>query len=98
MSFTVVATWRAKPGEEGHIREVLSAMTTLSRAETGCIHYQAHVSATDPAEFMLYEQYVDSRAYDAHKSSDHFQAIVVNDALDHLTERTVRTFETIDWS
>lgn len=95
MTFTVIAVWQAQPGEEDRIRGVLETMTPLSRAEEGCVHYQAHVSVEHPSTFMLYEQYVDADAYAAHKASEHFSRHVVGHALDHLVERTVTTYETI---
>jgi quinol monooxygenase YgiN len=95
MAFVVAATWKARPGEEERIRQILAVMTPLSRREPGCLHYQAQVSTEDPATFLLYEQYVDSGAYDAHKASVHFQEHVVGRALPLLESRKVVTFETL---
>jgi quinol monooxygenase YgiN len=95
MAFVVAATWNAKSGEEGRIREILAIMTPLSLGEPGCLYYQAQVSTQDPRTFLLYEQYVDAAAYDAHKATPHFQEHVVGHALAFLESRQVATFETL---
>jgi quinol monooxygenase YgiN len=96
MAFVVAAIWKAKPGEEKRILEVIKTMTPLSRAEPKCLYYQAQVSPGDPATFFLYEQYADAQGYEAHKASDHFQQHVFGHAIDYLAERQVSTYETID--
>jgi quinol monooxygenase YgiN len=95
MAFVVAATWKARSGEEGRIREIIAAMTPLSRGEPGNLHYQAQVSTEDPRTFLLYEQYVDAAAYGAHKRTAHFQEHVVGRALALLESRQVATFETL---
>lgn len=96
MAFVVAATWKAKPGEEGRIREVIRTMTPLSREEPKCLHYQAHVDPTDPTTFFLYEQYADAQGYEDHKASPHFQQHVFGYAIEYLEARQVATYETID--
>lgn len=95
MAFVVAATWKARPGEEAAVREIIAAMTPPSRAEPGCLAYQAQVSTQDPTRFLLYEQYVDAAAYDAHKATPHFQRLVVGRALALLESREVATWETL---
>lgn len=96
MAFVVAAIWKAKPGEEGRIQEVIRTMTPLSRREPGNLFYQAQVSAQDPAKFFLYEQYASEQAYEEHKASDHFRKHVFGYALQYLEIREVATYETID--
>jgi quinol monooxygenase YgiN len=96
MTFVVAAIWKAKPGEDERILEVIKTMTPLSRAEPQCVYYQAQVSPEDPATFFLYEQYADAQGYEDHKASEHFQQHVFGYALDYLADRQVSTYETID--
>ncbi len=96
MAFVIAATWKAKPGEEERIREVIRLMTPLSRKEPGNLFYQAQVSSRDPAEFFLYEQYTDAQAYEDHKASGHFQTHVAGYAIQYLESREVETYETIE--
>lgn len=96
MAFVVAAIWKAKPGEEGRIHEVINTMTPLSREEPGNIYYQAQVSTEDPTKFFLYEQYTSPEAYEDHKAADYFQKHVFGYAIDYLEAREVATYETID--
>lgn len=96
MAFVVAATWKAKPGEEKRVEEVIRTMTPLSRAEEKNLFYQAQVSPADPQTFFLYEQYVDEAGYEEHKASPHFQKHVFGYILDYLESRQVQTYETID--
>ena len=95
MAFVVLATWKARSGEEARIREVIAAMTPLSLAEPGCLFYQAQVSPRDPRTFVLYEQYVDEKGYKDHQATAHFQQHVVGRAFASLESREVVTYETI---
>lgn len=94
--FVVAATWIAKPGDEGVVAETIRTMTPLSLAEEGCHYYQAQVSIEDPRRFLLYEQYNDASAYEAHKASPHFQEHVFGFVLEHLQDRSVTTWTTVD--
>jgi quinol monooxygenase YgiN len=96
MAFVVAAIWKAKPGEEHRIRDVITTMTPLSRAEPKCLYYQAQVSPEDPTTFFLYEQYVDAQGYEDHKATEHFQKHVFGHAIEYLENRQVSTYETID--
>jgi quinol monooxygenase YgiN len=71
-------------------------MTPLSRQEPGNLLYQAQVSLKDPGTFLLYEQYVDAGAYEAHKATAHFREHVIGHALAFLESRQVATYETIE--
>ena len=84
---TLTATWRAKPGNEQLCREILELMTPLTRAEPGCLFYQAHQSGDDPGLFILYEQYVDAAALEAHSLSEHFKEHVLGKAVPLLESR-----------
>ena len=96
MAFVVAAIWKAKPGEEKRIRDVIKIMTPLSRKEPGNLFYQAQVSSQDPTKFLLYEQYADAKAYDDHKATEYFQKHVFGYAVNYLEAREVVTYETID--
>jgi quinol monooxygenase YgiN len=96
MAFVVAAIWKAKPGAEQRILDVIKLLTPLSRAEPKCLYYQAQVSPADPTTFLLYEQYTDPQGYEDHKASEYFQKHVFGYALEHLAERQVSTYETID--
>ena len=96
MAYVVAAVWKAKPGEENRVVEVIKTLTPLSRAEPKNLFYQAQVDPTDPTTFFLYEQYTDVSGYDEHKASDYFQKHVFGYILEYLETRQVTIYETID--
>ena len=95
MAYVVSALWRANEGEEDRIVRVIEEMTEPSRAEPGNRFYQAARSTEDPRLFFLYEQYVDEAGYEAHMSSEHFQRLVVGEAIPHLESRERAFYETM---
>jgi quinol monooxygenase YgiN len=95
MAYVVSALWRAQEGEEGRIARIIEELTEPSRAEPGNLFYQAHRSPDDPRLFYLYEQYVDESGYQAHQESEHFQRLVVGEAIPHLESRERAFYETM---
>ena len=96
MSYVVIATWRARQGEEESCREILRAMTPLTRQEPGCQMYIAHQSLDDPRTFVLYERYDNEVAFQAHRETEHFKRHVLGDAVNRLEERFAKFFEPLD--
>jgi quinol monooxygenase YgiN len=91
MAYVVSAKWRAKPGKEERLVEVIRELTGPSRAEPGNLYYQAH-RTDDPRLFYLYEQYVDEAGYQAHMDSEHFTRLVKQEAIPELLEAREREF------
>jgi quinol monooxygenase YgiN len=96
MAFVVVAHWKARPGEQGRLLEIVRIVTEHSRREPGNLLYQAQVSAQDPTRILIYEQYADAKAFEDHKASSHFQRYVLGQAVHLLEAREVSTWETVD--
>ncbi|MGP8258653.1 MAG: putative quinol monooxygenase [Acidobacteriaceae bacterium] len=71
ISFTV----RMKFAEADHdvVAEMLRKLTLASRQEAGCVTYVSHFMSGDPAIVLIYEQYVDEEALEAHQNSAHFR-------------------------
>lgn len=92
MSYVVAAVWKALPGEEEEVLDIIRELTPLTLAEPQCLDYRAHISTAEPGTFLLYEVYTDPSGYDAHKASPHFQRLVAGDALARLADRTVTTY------
>jgi len=72
--FTVVVELTVKPGL---IEEFLEGVHTNARAslrdEPGCLRFDVHRSVEEPNRFLLYEIYVDQRAfYGAHRAAPHY--------------------------
>jgi quinol monooxygenase YgiN len=95
MAYVVSALWTAKEGEEDRIARICEEMTPVSRGEPGNLFYQCHRSPEDARLFYLYEQYVDESGYKAHQDSEHFQRLVVGEAIPHLESRERAFYETM---
>lgn len=88
MSYVLIAQWTARAGCEKRVAAVLAATTGPSNAEPGCRRWQPHRSIEDPRSFLIYEEYEDEAAFDAHCVSDHFTELVLGQAVPLLEDRS----------
>ncbi len=68
----LVVTWMAKVGREAEMAAVFSKLSEESRKEPGCVMFLAHRHKTEPRRFLVYEQYKDDAALEAHRATPHF--------------------------
>ena len=94
--FVVMAQWYAKAGADNEIAEVLKTAVRNSRAEPGCVLFMANRSVDDPRKFLLYEQFVDKAAFDAHLVTDSFKDNVIGRILPLLESRVREVCELIE--
>jgi quinol monooxygenase YgiN len=93
ISFTV--RMRFDPKEVDEIRAHLEALTSASRAEPGCVNYVAHFLADDPTTVLIYEQYVDDEALDAHRASPHFAQHAIGGLYQGMKDRHVENLHAV---
>ena len=87
MTVVLAVTWVARDGESETVAGLLRQLMSLSRAEPGCLQYDAHRNTDDPNTFFLFERYADQAAFDEHAASPHFQELVLGRALPLLASR-----------
>ena len=73
---TVVAQVKAKPGKEAEMRRELLSLVSPSRKDAGCINYDLHQAADNPASFMFHENWTSKAELDAHLSKPDLQAVL----------------------
>jgi len=73
--FTITAKLTARQGKEKQLVEAITGLTKTTREEVGCVTYIPHVVANNPAEIVIFEQYVDEAALQFHAQSPHFKAV-----------------------
>jgi len=56
-NYTVIAIVEAKAGKETELKQALEQIVAPSRAKPACIEYRLHQDATNPAVFILYENW-----------------------------------------
>jgi quinol monooxygenase YgiN len=75
-TITVIATFQARPGKETELRDALLKLIVPTRKEEGCINYDLHQAADDPAKFLFHENWTNRAALDAHMKSMHVQELI----------------------
>ena len=74
MPLTVIASLKAKPGQEAALFAALSALVAPTRAEKGCILYEMHRSHENPGWFIFNELWESRPLWDAHMATPHLTA------------------------
>ncbi|MQA16629.1 MAG: hypothetical protein GEV09_21600 [Pseudonocardiaceae bacterium] len=92
----VVAKYRAAEGAAESLAAALREYTPLTRAEAGCETFVANRSRDEPREFVLYEQYRDAEAFDAHRASEHFASIAQGRIWPLLDSREVTLCDVLE--
>ena len=91
----VFARWKVQAGKLETVLPLIHSLVAESKKEPGNIEYTVCQTLTDPSSFHLYERYVDRAAVEAHKASDHFREIALEQIVPLLEEREVFVTKTI---
>ena len=87
---TLIAEIRSLEGHESRVADLLSGYTSQVRAEEGNRFFAATSSVDDPTRFLVYEEYRDAAAFQAHLHAS--ENAVFNAALsEHVTDGSVLT-------
>ncbi len=86
VSFLVRMTF--SPEDRADIAESLRALALASRQEPGCVSYIPHTVEGDPDTVLIYEQYRDSAAAEAHRQSAHFKQHAVGGLYQKMRDRS----------
>ena len=92
----VIAEYRTKPGKGDEVAAVLALHGSRSAAEPGCRAFTANRSQEDRDRFVLYEQYDDEAAFQAHRGSPHFQEYIAGRVIPLLDERSWERFSIVE--
>ena len=93
ITFTVRLKFKSEDREE--IQEALRAVTEATRKEPGCVTYMPHTVDGDADTIVIYEQYRDAAAGDAHRASEHFKKYVVGVLYQRMLERSVENLHAL---
>ena len=82
-------------------RAILANADAARTREPGCVRFDVSQREDDPAQWLFYEVYRDSVAFEAHRASPHFAAYqqVADRALlsKTLTRWTTKAITNSDW-
>lgn len=93
VSFTV--RMRFEPKDRDRVVDILKHLTAESRKEPGCISYTPHFVNDDPNTVLIYEQYQDEAALEAHRSSPHFKQYASGGLYQLMTDRKLEGLNAI---
>lgn len=93
ISFTVRMTFR--PDDRDEIARILRELTAASRAEPGCVTYVPHRVESEPDTIVIYEQYRDPAALDAHRNSPHFAQYAVAGLYQRMLDRSMEVLDAL---
>jgi len=96
LSYVLIARWTAGPGNEERVEQILLRLAAATRTEPGCRAFRPTRSVDDPRLFVIYEEYDDEAALEAHSSSEHFRRYVLEEGVPLLESRERTFFRSLD--
>ena len=92
----VIARYTLAPGNEEEVLALLPQVVEASRAEPGNVSYAVYRRLDDDREVILLERYASRDAFEAHRESPHFKALVLERIVPLLASRVVETYDVVD--
>jgi quinol monooxygenase YgiN len=77
------------------VTDILRHLALASRQESGCVNYVPHHVDGDPDTVLIYEQYRDQAAVDAHRATPHFQQYAVGGLYQLMKDRAIETLDAL---
>lgn len=74
--------------DRADMAEVARLLASESRREPGCVSFIPHQAQDDPDTLVIYEQYRDEDAMNAHRESPHFKKYVVGELYQRMKDRS----------
>jgi quinol monooxygenase YgiN len=83
----IVARWTAATGQADKVAGILHRFLPQAQAESGIKLFQISRGKDDAAQFLFYEVFADDAAFTAHQASEHFNTLILGEALPLLADR-----------
>lgn len=84
---TFIVRLKFAQDDRQQVAELLRHLATASRQEPGCVSYIPHTVEDDPDTVLIYEQYKDRAALEAHRATDHFKQYAIGGIYQLMRER-----------
>ena len=92
----LVAKYYVRPGKSAEVETALKTMAACVREqEPGCLLYHVNRSRENADLFLLYEQYRDTAALEAHRATSHFREIIEGTIVPLLDKREREFYEPV---
>ncbi|KIL45018.1 putative quinol monooxygenase [Jeotgalibacillus soli] len=93
----LVAKYQCKLGKGDEVQSYLNEIKPyVEEHEKGCTVYLANRSVDDQDAFLLYEQYIDEAALEAHRETPHFKEIIEGKVIPLLEKREREVFTLVE--
>jgi quinol monooxygenase YgiN len=92
---TFIVRMRFATEDHAEIESILHELTKASRAEPGCVSYNTHFVEDDADMVVIYEQYRDEAALEAHRGTPHFERFAVGGLYQKMKERQIENLTAI---
>jgi quinol monooxygenase YgiN len=83
------------PEDREEIKSALTAVAAAAREEPGCLDYVPCTVDGDPDHVMIWEQYADQAAAEAHRATPHFKKYVVGVLYQKMRQRSVENLNAV---
>lgn len=81
--------------DRDEITATLIALTAASRQEPGCVSYVPCTIDAEPDNVMIWEQYRDQAAAEAHRATGHFKQYAVGVLYQKMRKRVVENLNAV---
>lgn len=85
IAFTV--TWEVSAGNEDTAADIITRFAPEARKEPGLELLMVNRCRTNPSQFLFYEVFKDTAAFEAHQETPHFKALILKQAMPLLSRR-----------
>lgn len=86
---------RFAPEDRANVLTALRTLAQASRQEPGCLFYVPLEVASEPNRIVIFEQYTDESALEAHRCSEHFRKHAIGGLYQWMKERSVEDFNAL---
>lgn len=84
-----VVRFKFAPEDRADAAATVALLAVESRREPDCVTYIPHQVQDDPDTILIYEQYRDAQALEAHRASEHFKKYAIAGFLQKVKERNL---------
>ena len=90
MDLHIIARFHARPGRESAVEAAIHEVSVPTRAEAGCLDYQAFRATRDQALFFIHTRWTDEAAFERHATLPHTVRFLatVEPLIDHALDVT----------
>jgi quinol monooxygenase YgiN len=85
LAFTVM--WEVSEGNAEIAADIIARFAPEARKEPGLELLMVNRHTTNPSQFLFYEVFRDTAAFEAHQETPHFKTLILKDALPLLSKR-----------